>query len=100
MGIFYYTFMHEYSIKILKKIVIQKPYPNIRRYPKKEGILKKETSELLLRISENIIKLMMGKRGEYLSDILRSANTYFSERGYEAAKSYLKRFCNFRRVFS
>jgi len=49
--------------------------------------LKKEASELLLRTSENIIKLMMDRRGEYLSDILKSTNTYFSERGYETAKS-------------
>ncbi len=69
------------------KYLHSKTYSDIRRSLMKEGILKKEASELLLRTSENIIKLMIDRRGEYLSDILKSTNTYFSERGYKAAKS-------------
>jgi hypothetical protein len=52
------------------KDLIQKPYSDIGRYLKKEGVLKKETSELLLCTSKNIIKLVMHEGGEYLSDIL------------------------------
>ena len=37
----------------------------------------------------------MGKRGKCLSDVLRSTNTYFSERGYEGAKSSLKEILQF-----
>lgn len=66
-----------------------KPYSDLRKYLKKEGILKKKTSELLLRTSENILKLSIGKRGEYLSDILRDANTYIYEQEYETAKDSL-----------
>lgn len=38
---------------------------------------------------------MMGKRRKILSDIFRSTNAYFSERGYEAAKSSLKKILQF-----